>query len=342
MFAEHRVQSIYHTIAFALLGLLLVVSDWAIDPSAIWTALLFRFAIASVLLLSAVVKWQSRKSFGNWLATFVSFAIAECLVIALMAKLNGGVAAGVGQVLFLCGGIVVLTWHYSFKFNGPGCVVLALIPNAAGALLVPAFPHVQYVAVVWPAFALVMLTLLKLRPILVECDRLRVEAESAVLFDPNTGLLNKRGLEHSFQRLVKLGYAKPLQQFLLLIEIDGLAKIKETYGEGVGYLIWRQLGSLIEISFRGRDITANLDDEFVCILVHLSRENAFDIAERFRGLVAEKEFKCSGASDGTLKCTVSIGIVAADTKDKIDSLVNLARVGVNQAKSSGGNQCACL
>ena len=143
-------------------------------------------------------------------------------------------------------------------------------------------------------------------------------------------------------RLAKMNEAKPLHQFLLLIEIDGMEGIKNAHGEEIAQTIWAQLGRTIELSFRNRDITSNLGSEFACILLHLSRENAFDIAERFRAKIAGKEFECPGAPNGKLACTVSIGIVAADTKESIKSLVNLARVGVSQAKSLGGNHCACI
>lgn len=342
LFAEHRINSVYHTIAFALLGLVFWGADWAVDAASAKGTLLFRLAIVAILLLSALVKWLSRSSLINWLATYVSLAVSEVLLIALLNKLNGGLTAGAGQFLYFFLGSVLLSWHYSFKLTGPSCLALALIPSLAGALLSTGFPHVLYASILLPTFALTILTHLQIRPILVECVRLRKESESSVIFDPATGLLNKRGLEHSFQRLVKLGEAKPLQQFLLLIEIDGMDGIKQAYGEAAAQSIWSQMGQTIELAFRGRDITSSLEGEFACILLHLSREKAFDIAERFRGTVAGKEFACPGTSNGKLACTVSIGIVAADTRDSINGLLNVARVGINQAKALGGNQCACV
>jgi len=342
LFAEHRIPSVYHTVAFALLGLLFWGADWGLDADSAKKALLFRFAIAGVLLLSALAKRLSRAMAINCLATYVPLAICEVLSIDLMTKLSGGLPVGSGQLLYFFLGAVLLTPHYSTKWVLPGSLALAVVPHLAGEMLTPDFPHLLYACVVWPAAALAVLIHWRFRPILVENIRLRQETESAVLFDPVTGLLNGRGLEHSFQRLVKMGEAKPLQQFLLLIEIDGMKGIKKTHGEEIAQSILAQLGQTIDLSFRGRDITSSLGDEFACILLHLSRENAFDIAERFRGNVAGKDFECPGAPNGSLACTVSIGIVAADTKESINSLVNLARVGVSQAKSLGGNQFACI
>ena len=342
LFAEHRIPSVFHTLAFALLSLLFWGVDWGIDPAQARHTLNLRVVVLVVLILSAVVKWLSSTVLLNWLATYASLALSEVLLIVLLTKLNGGKVAEAGQFLFFCLGSVLLTWHYSFKVNVPGCIVLALVPSLAGYWLVPDFPHILYASMIWPAAALAILIHSKFRPYLVENVRLRQEAESAVLFNPVTGLLNKRGLEHSFQRLVKMGGAKPLQQFLLLIEIDGIARIRDAHGEAAANAVLEQIGQTVDLSFRGRDITSSLGDEFACILLHLSRENAFDIAERFRSTLADRMLKCPGAPNGELACTVSIGIVAADTKERIDSLLNLARVGVNQAKSLGGNHCACI
>lgn len=354
LFAEHRIPSVFNTVVFALLGLFLWGADWALNLGSMKKALAFRLAIAGIILLSALVKWLVRAVSINFLATYIALAIGEVLTIALITHLpvagegeeiaaaKAGLTAGSGQMLYFFLGAVLLSPLYSTKWVIPGCLSLALIPHLAGEILAPEFPHLLFGSVIWPACAIALLIHWRLRPILVENIRLRHETESAVLFDPVTGLLNKRGLEHSFQRLSKMSGIKPLNQFLLLIAIDGLDGIKKAHGEETAQSIRAQLGQSIDVSFRSRDITASLGNEFACVLLHLSRENAFDIAERFRGSIAGKDFECPSMPGGKMSCTVSIGIIAIDIKENIDSLTNLARVGVSQAKSLGGNQCACI
>jgi diguanylate cyclase (GGDEF)-like protein len=269
-------------------------------------------------------------------------ALGEVALVLLLSGLQGGLAAGAGQFLYFLLGSVLLGGIYPFNLNLAGCAALALVPHVAGALLVPGFPHVLYASTVWPAGALAVLAHWNVRLLLVENARLRHEVEASALIDPATGLLNMRGLEQAFQRLVKLGAFKPLQQFLLLIEIDGFDKIALARGQDFAVSLRGQFGQAIDLSFRSRDITASPAEEFACILQHVSREKAFDVAERFRVTVADKEFDCAAAETGTLKCTVSIGIVSADAKDDIKTLLNHARVGISQAKSLGGNQCVCI
>jgi diguanylate cyclase (GGDEF)-like protein len=171
---------------------------------------------------------------------------------------------------------------------------------------------------------------------------LRQDIETSALIDPITNLLDRGGLELAFQRLSKLPSSKLAQLFLLLIEIDNREGIQQAYGEKALRSLRVQLGQVIDTSFRGRDITASLGDEFICVLQQVSQEKALEIAERFRESIAEKEFNCVTAKGNVLKCTVSIGVVAANTTESIRTPLNHARIAIAEAKSSGGNRCVSL
>lgn len=342
IFQEHREQSVYSTLIFAVALSLLLICDLSLDSNQGSLAVLLRVLIASVFALSAALKWFSSSLMVNWIATYFALIIGEVLSMILLSKLDRGMYVGPGQLALYAFGAVLLAWQFSFKLNGPALVVMAVLPNLVGATLMQGFSHFLYASVLLPAFLVAALILLKLRPILVECMRLRKELDSATLFDSETDLLNYKGLEQSFLRLGKLGQSKPLQQFMLLIELDDFDKFKRSFGDETTKRLRSEIGHAVELSFRGRDITASLEEEFVCVLLNLSRENAFDIAERFRNKVSEMQIECPGAPNGIITCTVSIGIAAADPKEKLGSVINLARVGVNQARGLGGNHSVCI
>lgn len=343
IFLEDNARAVQHTVAFALLGLLLWGADWAMDAEYAQKALFFRLGMAALLLLSAGLKWVAKSVFSNYLVNYLALALGEVALLLLLAGLKEGtVAAGAGQFLYFLLGSVVLGGLYPFNLNLLGCVVLMAIPSIVGALLVRGFPHLIYASILWPAGILAILGHWKIRLAQVENARLRHEVEDLALVDQATGLLNMRGFEQAFQRLVRLGAFKPLQQFLLLIEIDGFGRIVAAHGPAFAQSLRGQIGQTIDLSFRGRDITASTHEEFVCLLQHVSRERAFDIAERFRNTVADKAFNCATMEGGALKCTVSIGIVSAEANDHVKTLLNLARVGASQARTSGGNQCVCV
>ncbi len=306
-------------------------------------SLVFRLGVAALLLLSAVAKWLSKSLFFNYLAAYLSLAFCEVALLNLFKGLEGGLAVGAGQLLYVFLGSVLLCGLYPIKLNLLGCTALALVPHIFGALSGTDFPHVLYASVIGPTTALAMLIHWKIRLPLVENIRLRQEVESSALVDPVTGLLNPHGLDLAFQRLHKLDALNPLQAFFLLIKIDGLDEIERIHGEHFARSLHGQMGQIINVSFRGRDIIASLGDEFVCILPHVSREKTVDIAERFREIIAIKEFDCPTVETGILHCTVSIGIVPDDTKEKdTKTLVNRARVAISQARYQGENQCVCL
>jgi len=342
VFYEWYARSIQNTVLFALLGTLLWGWDWAIDPYHAKKALLFRLSVLGVLLLSAIAKWLSKSLYVNYLASYLALAIGEVLFVALLAGLEGGPAAGAGQLLYFFLGSLLLCTLYRSTLNVLGCAVLALVPLLAGALLAKDFPYFAYAFTLWPAAALTALIHTRIRPVLIENIKLRQDVESSTLIDPVTGLLNPHGLEQAFQRLIKLGQIKPLQQFLLLIEIDGFDGLQQKHGQEFVDALRGKMGQIVDISFRGRDITASSGNEFACILQHVSREKAFDVAERFRESILNKAFEGLPTETGQLSCTVSVGIVSADTKESIKTLLNHARIGVNQAKSLGGNQCICI
>jgi diguanylate cyclase (GGDEF)-like protein len=342
VFFEWHARSVRHSILYALLGASLWGADWAMDPYHTKNALFFRLGVLAVLLFSAAVKWLSKSLHVNYFASYLALAASEVLFIALFDRLENGLVAGAGQFLYFFLGSLMYCTLYPSHLNALGCAALAAVPLLAGALIAADFPYFLYAFTLWPAAMLTMLAHWRIRPLLVENIRLRQQVEASTLNDPVTGLLNLHGLEQAFQRLIKLGQIKPLQQFLLLIEIDGLDALARAHGQEFIDALRAKMGQIVDISFRGRDITASPGNEFACILQNISREKAFDVAERFRESILGKEFDGLPGAVGPAKCTVSIGIVSADTKEQIATLLNQARLGVNQAKSLGGNQCVCF
>lgn len=342
IFAEHHKASVHYSLAFALVSVGFVAADWAIDAAHIKSALALRALILAALLLSTGIKWRSQSLYASYFSTYLSLLAAEVLLTVLLARLNGGMLTGAGEFMYLIIGSVLLGMGYPFTYNVIGSALLLLIPQVSGYLIHDEFQPLLYASILLPVGIIAILAHWKIRAFMLENVRNRQELEASALTDPATGLGNVRALEQSFRRLAKLATAKPLQQFMLFIDIDGLGEIKAAYGNAAADALRVGVAEIIHLSFRERDIVASSDDEFVGILVHVSREEAFDIAERFRITVAEKEFNLPTLQNRPLKCTVSIGIVYADTKEQVRTLLNYARVGASQAKAMGGNQSVCL
>lgn len=339
IFLEHQSGAVLNTVAFSFLGVFFLAADWTIDPANLGKAAVIRLACMLVLLLSALVKWYSKSLLINFTVAYLSLVLCEVGQLKLLEGLTGGLIAGPGQLIFLYLGAMLFCWAFPFHYNIWGCVALALVPDAVGEVISSDFPHFLYVSVLWPACASTVFILWRVRSFLIEKQKLLREKESSEIIDPVTGLPNARGLGKSFDRLTKLTTQKAWQNCLLLIEVDGLDKVKATHGPGFSNFLLRKIGELIELSFRDRDIIGSINsNEFACILPNLPQDKAQEIAERFRTIIEQSSFDCPSTESGKFRCTVSIAIVSAEIKEEIKTLLNRARIGVSQAMSTGGNQ----
>jgi len=66
-----------------------------------------------------------------------------------------------------------------------------------------------------------------------------------------------------------------------------------------------------------------------------------EIAERVRFAIASVPFKIS-AGDGTLKCTVSIGLASLKVGDSADDLLKRSDEALYKAKAGGRNKIVIL
>ena len=340
IFFENHLTSVRQTIIFALLGTIFMGGDWALDADFTLKSTLYRGGILAVLLFSALLKWLSKSLYLNYAVAYLSLALCEILLILLLNGLDGGLKAGVGQFLYFFLGTVLFCIVFPFNYNTLGCVGLTAIPFAVGIPFTFNFPVILYASVLTPALILTIIIHWRIRFILVAIQNSQLDMEMSELIEPVTGLLNYRGFERTYKRTIKLGMFKPSQQFLLLIEIEGLEAMKTVIGEKQTRLLQGKLGELIESSLDLRNITACFgDSEFACILQNLSQEEAYAHAESLRKTIAGKEFDCPAMETGKVFFKASIGIVSADTKDEMKTLINRARINLNHAVSLGGNQC---
>lgn len=344
LFFDYYPTSLRQTVIFAFLGLLMWAGDWNADSSHAQNMLIFRGACCVLLLVSALLKRAFQSMTANCLIAYAAFFLGETSYVLMAGKMAGDAGLGAGQFAYFFLGTLLICPHFSTRSNWVGCIGLAVLPLLLGRLLLPDFSYLSpYAGLLFPACALTMLCHYRIRWLLVENQRVQRELEKSTIFDPLSGLLNAKGFQWAFRRSTKLGEVKPFQQYLLLIDVDGYDEIKLTHGQGLIQALQSLVGGLIDTSFRFRDITANLGDgKFACLLQQVSREDAIEIAERFRQAVDGQTFECVTAETGQLSFKISIGIVRADPKDQIGTVLNRARIAVNQAKSLGGNQCACL
>jgi diguanylate cyclase (GGDEF)-like protein len=128
--------------------------------------------------------------------------------------------------------------------------------------------------------------------------------------DPLTGLYNRRflatRLEEEFSRSVR--YNKHFS--FLIIDIDDLKPINDTYGHLAGDGVIKELAGILKKLGRKGDVIARIGgDEFGCVLMEARKRDTFKFASR----ISEK-LKTVNAGGIKIKPTVSIGIAHSTTK----------------------------
>jgi diguanylate cyclase (GGDEF)-like protein/PAS domain S-box-containing protein len=170
-------------------------------------------------------------------------------------------------------------------------------------------------------------------------DRKRSEEriERLALEDPLTGLPNRR----AFQRVLRRALARALRQgarmALVLIDVDGLKPVNDSFGHDRGDLLLRSIAERLSRVVRGADLVCRIGgDEFGVVLDGIPNAAAAEevaarmVAEASKPLIVETDH---------IPASVSVGIaVFPQDADTEETLYKKADIALYQSKKSGGNR----
>lgn len=259
--------------------------------------------------------------------------------------------------LVLITALLALTGYGSSPFAFAYSLVAVAVALAAGgplALAVAALATLAFLGVLWvdpalPAYesgdllrlalnVAVLWLLAYLAGVFASGERRvrRLERERSRI-DPLTGLFNRGQLDPTLDQEVQRTRRSTRGFCLLMIDLDGLKAVNDTYGHHRGDEVLRSLGGVIRRSIRALDTAYRLGgDEFMVLLPETDIVGAFVVAEKIR-LGAEEVGLIAG--DGELMTSVSIGLVSCpeDGTSARDLMIAADRA-MYQAKSLGKNQ----
>jgi diguanylate cyclase (GGDEF)-like protein len=155
--------------------------------------------------------------------------------------------------------------------------------------------------------------------------------------DPLTGLYNRGQLFPTLEQEVQRTRRSERGFCLLMIDLDGLKAVNDSYGHHRGDEVLTLLGGVIRHSIRLVDTAYRYGgDEFLVLLPETDFVGAFVVAEKIRAGTEEMGL---AAGDGELLTSVSIGLVSCpEDGTTAEELMIAADRAMYQAKSLGKNQ----
>ena len=165
-------------------------------------------------------------------------------------------------------------------------------------------------------------------------DKLSMEANT----DRHTGCFNKTYFNNRIALEVNKCKVTGDPLSLVIFDLDHFKKLNDNYGHDAGDFVLKEMAHVIRSNgIREQDVFARYGgEEFVILLPKTNLKQSFEIAERLRKLIENKEFIYDGKR---LPVTASIGV--ADYRQGVTSGTDLfkrADEAVYKSKEGGRNQ----
>lgn len=164
------------------------------------------------------------------------------------------------------------------------------------------------------------------------------DAGQEVIFDPLTGILNRRGVEKELQTLCRTATSGTLS--VLRIDIDHFKGFNEKYGHVIGDEVLRFVARLLARTTRGGDVLGRYDgDGFLVLLPGTSAANGLRVAENIVDAARTSALTHKSTGRKLDVVTLSVAVAASREDDDATSLVARAERELKAAKLAGGD-CA--
>jgi diguanylate cyclase (GGDEF)-like protein len=167
----------------------------------------------------------------------------------------------------------------------------------------------------------------------IENAELHQERERQAVTDGLTGIANRRSFNDNLSREFERARRYHESLSLIMVDLDHLKKINDTYGHQAGDEAIKTIGRVLKHSSRSIDLAARYGGEEFCLLLpNTELDMAEQLAERLRRLINEVSI------DGVGNITASLGVASYPVHaDNPDSLFQKADEALYVAKQAGRN-----
>jgi diguanylate cyclase (GGDEF)-like protein/PAS domain S-box-containing protein len=164
------------------------------------------------------------------------------------------------------------------------------------------------------------------------------ELRHSVVTDKLTGIGNRRYLDSRLRSaILELTYEKDLSTGLLMMDIDHLKQVNDTYGHEIGDRVLRMVTATLQNNLRKSDVLGRWGgDEFLVIVYGLvSTEWMMAIAETLRMLVESSRLDLEAES---LRVTISTGATLLMSEETPEAAFRRVDDLMYQSKKTGRNK----
>jgi diguanylate cyclase (GGDEF)-like protein len=172
-------------------------------------------------------------------------------------------------------------------------------------------------------------------------DHLYQQLRLTALQDRTTGLLSRNAVLERLSQAIPKAHADGKPLHLMMLDLDHLDRINETYGHGAGDAMLAAFGAMLRANFAVAENSGRYGgDEFAVILPNVTTSEATSLAHQLRRAT---ESLIIPLENGRVSLTISIGLTGLQTQDsQVDSLIARAYSALYRAKQGGRNRVVVL
>ncbi|MBO9399913.1 GGDEF domain-containing protein [Shimia sp. R9_3] len=149
--------------------------------------------------------------------------------------------------------------------------------------------------------------------------------------DSLSGLLNRAAFFDLFASDTALGRGA-----ILLVDIDSFKAINQNHGHKIGDQVIAMVAQVLKVQTAAGGYAARVGSAQFAVFLPDDRGRApLDFAERIRSAVEQEALP---ADQGSVSCTVSIGVEYREGDEDIDSAMRRADQGLSAAQDAGHNR----
>jgi diguanylate cyclase len=176
----------------------------------------------------------------------------------------------------------------------------------------------------------------------IELDKIRdslEQAEHRSKTDMLTGLANRRALDEFLEteQIRAMESGAPLSAFL--IDIDNFKSFNDSYGHPVGDQVLKLMAAVLREHVRDNDLAVRYGgEELLAVLPGRDLAACRRIADRVRGVIAERRIRRRTTGEEIASITISVGVAQFRPGESADSLIERCDRALYLAKRQGRNR----